>query len=221
MRVRALLTDWDLSRDGAPQFEGAVEGGRYSAKEWIRIAPPEFTIEPAKEAILRFSLSVPQAVDAAGYRAGVLFEFGPATGDPISRARSVQFKSRIATLIYVNVGDPPAALDLVDLAHRVAGEETRVIAVLKNPGRRTIRTKGTLVVYDKAGAVLRELPLPDVPVLPESERELAISLAQADKPALAPGEYRVELRLDAGLPALIVGETTVKVAAPAPPKVLD
>lgn len=219
VRVRAILTDWDLSRDGAPQFEGVAEGGRYTAKDWLRIAPPEFVVEPGKEAVVRYSLAVPQGVDPAGYRAGVLFEFGPVGGDPVARARSVQLKSRIATLIYVNVGQPPAALDLTDLAYRATGGETRVIAVLKNPSRRTIRTKGTLVVYDTRGAVIREVPVPDAPVLPESEREVAIPLTLNDQPALSPGDYRVEVKIDAGLPALIVGETTVKIAAPAPPKV--
>ena len=196
VRVRATLTDWDLSREGAPQFEGVAEGGRYSAKDWLRIAPPEFVIEPTKDAIVRFSLAVPQGIDPAGYRAGVLFEFGPAGGDPVTRARSVQLKSRIATLIYVNVGDPPAAVDLTDLLYRTSGGETRVIAVLKNSSRRTIRTKGTVVVYDTRGTVVREVPVPDAPVLPESEREVPISLALNDQPALPPGEYRVEVKID-------------------------
>ncbi len=39
--MRATLTDWDLTRDGTPQFEGAEVGGRYSATSWLRIAPPE------------------------------------------------------------------------------------------------------------------------------------------------------------------------------------
>ena len=56
-------------------------------------------------------------------------------------------------------------------------------------------------------------------MLPESEREVPISLALNDQPALPPGEYRVEVKIDAGLPALIVGETTVKIAESAPPKV--
>jgi hypothetical protein len=31
------------------------------------------------------------------------------------------------------------------------------------------------------------------------------------RPVLAAGDYRIELRLDVGLPALLVGETTLKV----------
>ena len=98
IRVRARLTDWELSRDGAPQFESAVENGPYSATGWLRIAPPEQVIDPGKDAVVRFSMTVPQQIEPGGYRTGVLFEFGPAGGDPIARGREVMFKSRIATL---------------------------------------------------------------------------------------------------------------------------
>ena len=72
-------------------------------------------IEPGKEAAVRFSMTVPAAIEPGGYRTGVLFEFGPATGDPVGRGREVMFKSRIATLIYVSIGQPPMAAELTDL----------------------------------------------------------------------------------------------------------
>ena len=59
VRVRATLTDWDLTRDGTPQFEGAEVGGRYSATAWVKIAPPEQLIEPGATATVRFNLALP------------------------------------------------------------------------------------------------------------------------------------------------------------------
>ena len=213
VRVRARLTDWDLARDGSPQYEGAVTGGPFSATAWVRIAPPEQVIEPGKQAVLRFSLAVPEGIEPGGYRTGVLFEFAAAAGDPVARAREVSFKSRIATLIYVNIGQPPGAVDLTDLAVRTTAAHTRVVATVKNTSRRSVRTKGSLTVYDQSGKPVRELMVPDVPVLPESEREVAITIVDGDKHGpLSPGEYRVELKMDVGLPAVIVGETTLKVA---------
>jgi P pilus assembly chaperone PapD len=212
VRVRAIVTDWDLSKDGAPQFESAVEGGPFSAKTWVRVAPPEQVIDPGKETTVRFSMTVPADVEAGGYRTGVLFEFAPATGDPVGRAREVMFKSRIATLIYVNIGQPVMAAELTDLRVRNAGPQVQVIATLKNTSRRYVRTKGTMVLYDQAGKPAREVPIPDVPLLPESEREVAIVAIDPEKnPTLPPGEYRVEVKIDVGLPALLVGETTMKI----------
>jgi hypothetical protein len=212
LRVRAIATDWDLSRDGAPQFESAVEGGPYSATSWIRVAPPEQVLEPGKNTIVRFSLSVPADVTPGGYRTGVLFEFGSATASPLARGRQVMFKSRIATLIYVSVGQPPMAAELIDLSVKTLGPQTNVIAVVKNSSRRYVRTRGNLILFDQAGRTVREVPVPDVPLLPESEREVSITVIDADKHLVVdPGSYKVELRMDVGLPALLVGETTLNV----------
>jgi P pilus assembly chaperone PapD len=213
VRVRATISDWHLSRDGAPQFVEATDA-KYSASGWVRVAPPEIVVDAGKEATVRFTLTVPAGTSPAGYRTGILFEFSPPSGAAAAaRGRSVAFRSRIATLIYANVGEPPAALELTDLQiRRVPDQPVQVIAVLKNTSRRSVRTKGTLTLYDKSGAVVSQTVVPDVPVLPESEREIAIVAINPDKPAPPPGEYRVEVKIDVGMPALIVGETTIKVS---------
>ena len=212
VRVRASVRDWHLSQDGAPQFEEPGDARPYSASRWIRIAPPELVIQPNMEGTVRFSMAVPAGIDAAGYRTGIMFEFGPASGEAVTRRREVAVKSQIATLIYASVGEPRAAVDLVDLRSRVTPEQTLILATLKSTGRRTVRTKGTVVVYGQGGAVVRQVPVPDVPVLPESQRDVAIVIADNTLKPLPIGEYRIEVKIDVGLPALIIGETTLKVA---------
>ncbi len=173
-------------------------------------------------------MTVPADVEAGGYRTGLLFDFSPEEKDPVTRTRQVTVNSRIATLIYVHVArrpegsttgsgvHPAASVELVNLIVRPTPEETQLVATLKNTSRRSVRTKGTVVLYNREGASVRELQVPDVPILPESERELVVPVVPVLPPgdrstALAPGEYRVELRLDVGQPALIVGETPLKV----------
>jgi P pilus assembly chaperone PapD len=212
VRVRARLTDWDLTRDGTPQFEGVPADGPYSATSWVRLAPPEQVIEPGATATVRFSATLPAAVEAGGYRTGILFEFEPASVDPGSMKRELSFKSRIATLIYVNAGAPPAATELVDVRVRPSTEGVDIVATVRNSGRRTVRTKGTLVLFDASGAVAREAAVPDVPLLPESEREVAVPVATTSTSPLAPGVYRAELKLDLGLAAIIVGETPLRIS---------
>ena len=212
VRVRARLSDWDLARDGSPQFEGVPEGGPFSATAWIRVAPPETLIDPGKEAVVRFTLTVPKEVEPAGYRSGILFEFLPPGTPAVGRGRGdVQFRSRIASLIYVNIGTPPVAVELTDLVNRPSKEGPQIVAVLKNTSKRTVRTKGTLTLFDRAGASAAQVPVPDAPLLPEREREVAIALGDAAR-TLPDGEYRVELRIDVGMAALIVGETTLKIS---------
>jgi hypothetical protein len=157
-------------------------------------------------------MTVPPGVQPGGYRTGVLFEFGPATGDPVARTREVLIKSRVATLIYVNIGEPGIVAELIDLRTRSAGPQLQAVATVRNTGRRSVRTKGSLLVYDGTGKMVREVPVPDVPLLPESEREVSMNVVDPGKhAALAAGEYRLELRMDVGLPAVLVGETTLKV----------
>lgn len=210
VRVRATLSDWYLAPDGSPQFREA-EAPTYSATSWVRIAPPEQVIEPNQDGLVRFSLAVPAGTTPASYRTSILFEFAPASGAPIAHGRDVVVRSRIATLLYITSGDPPAMVELVDLRIRPKDQGTQIVAFLKNTGRRSVRTRGTLRLYDGSGAVVREEIVPDVPVLPESEREVAIVALDPAKPALPAGDYRVEVKIDVGLPALIVGETTLKV----------
>ena len=212
VRVRVSMRDWHLSQDGAPQFNQPQEGRAYSASSWIRVAPPELVIQPTMEGTVRFSLAVPQGTEPGGYRTGIMFELAPAAGEPVTRRREVTVKSQIATLVYVNVGEPRAAVDLIDLRSRVTPEQTLILATLKSTGRRTVRTKGTVTVYGDANAVVRQVAVPDVPVLPESERDVAIVVADTTLKSLPPGEYRIEVKIDVGLPALIIGETTLKVA---------
>ena len=211
VRVRAALSDWYLSKDGSPQFEEPDPGRPFTASSWVRFAPPELVLEPHGTGTVRFTVAMPSTLDTGSYRTGILFDFTLVEPAASTSRRQVLFKSRIATLIYVNVGQVPPAIELTDLRVRRSQDQTAVVATLKNTGRRSVRTKGTLVFYDSGGAVVRETPVPDVPVLPESEREVAVVALGGD--AILPGgSYRVEMKIDVGLPALLIGETTLQVA---------
>lgn len=211
VRVKVSIADWYLSRDGAPQFEQPEATRAYAAASWVRFAPPELTLDPGKQGTVRFTVTVPTDVMAGGYRTGLLFEFLP-MGETAKaeKGRQVIFRSRIASLIYVNIGQTVAAVELTNLQVK-AGADTQIVAALKNTSRRTVRTRGSLMLYDRAGIAVAQIPVPDVPVLPQSERDVAIIATDALKPLLA-GDYKVELKLDLGMPALVVGETTLKVA---------
>lgn len=210
VRVRATIADWHLTTDGAPQFDAPAIGRPYAATPWVRFAPPEFMLDAGKEGTVRFTIDVPADARPAGYRTALLFEFLPESPEQPSGRRQVILRSRIASLIYVNVGSSMPSVEMTNLQVRGAAEQTLIVAGLKNSGRHTIRTRGTLKLYDQSGVAIAELIVPNVPLLPESDRELVIRAG--DKVAsLVAGNYRVELRLDLGMPAVVVGETTLKV----------
>jgi P pilus assembly chaperone PapD len=214
VRIRARVDDWFLSKDGTPQFKTVDPSDPYSAASWVRLNPPEQLVGPGATTVVRFTTSVPKETKEGGYRCAVMFEFDPPDDDPVAKGRDVMFRGRVATLLYATVGAPIAAVELTDLKVRTpAGRPAEVVATLKNTSRTHVRTKGTLVISDGDGRVVRQVPVPNVPVLPGSERDVSIPTAQEGEALLAPGRYRVEVRIDVGQPAVIVGETTLEIAA--------
>lgn len=212
VRVRARVDDWYLSKDGTPQFAPAGPADPYTAAAWVRLNPPEQVINAGATGIVRFTTTVPADARDAGYRCAVMFEFERPDADPAAKTREVTFRGRVATVIYATVGSPKPSVDLTDLQSRVlANRPAEVVAVLKNTGPVHVRTRGSAIVYDASGKLVKQLAVPNVPVLPESERELAIPTASDGEAPLAPGTYRIEVRLDLGLRELLVGETTLEV----------
>jgi len=212
VRIHARVDDWYLSKDGTPQFVPADGTSPFSAAEWVRVNPAEQVIQPGMSSQVRFTTTAPADAAPGGYRAAIMFDLLPAAGGAAVQAKGVRFQSRVATLVYVTVGTPRPQVEIVDVQSREqAGEPPSVVATLKNTGRVHVRTKGQVVIYDKAGAAVRRVMVPDVPVLPGSERDVAIRLADEGQPPLGAGEYRVEVRIDVGLPELLIGETTVTI----------
>jgi P pilus assembly chaperone PapD len=212
VRVRARVDDWHLSRDGTPQFESAAPDAPYSASAWLRLNPSEQVIAPGGSGIVRFTTTVPTGVKDAGYRCAVMFEFERPDAGPAVKTREVTFRGRVATLLYATVGSPKPSVELTDLQGRVLPNRApEVVVTLKNTGMVQARTRGTAVVFDASGRTVRQLTVPNAPVLPESERELAIPTANEGEAPLAPGTYRIEVKLDLGMRELLVGETTLEV----------
>lgn len=213
VRIHATIDDWFLSKDGTPQFHPAEPGAPYAAAAWLRVNPVEIVAQPGVETTVRFTVSVPTTAQPGGYRTAIMFEFLPPGNEPAVAARGVAFRSRVATLVYLIVGAPVPAIELVDWQPRPqAGRPDSVVATLRNTGHVHVRTRGQVVVYRQDGLVVRRLALPDVPVLPESERDLVVALTDEAQPApLPPGQYRLEVRIDVGLPEVLVGETAVTI----------
>lgn len=214
VRIRARVDDWFLSKDGTPQFKTVDPADPYSAASWVRLNPPEQLVAAGATAVVRFTTNVPKETRDGGYRCAVMFEFDPPDADPAAKGRDVMFRGRVATLLYATVGTPVAAIELTDLQVRTsAGRPADVVATLKNTSRTHVRTKGTMTISDAHGNVVRQLPVPNVPVLPDSERDVSVPTAQEHEAPLPPGRYRVEVRIDVGQAAVIVGETSFEVTA--------
>jgi len=212
VHVIARVDDWYLSKDGTPQFKPADPEDPFSAASWLKLNPTDQMVEPGATAVVRFTVTVPLKTTDGGYRAAVMFEFEPPSAASGAAGRDVRFRSRVATVVYATVGTPAIEVEMTDLQISAPkGRPQEVVATLKNTGRTHVRTNGTVTIYGPDNAIVRKLVVPNVPVLPGSERDVQVATSDADNPPLPPGRYRVEIRIDVGLPSLLVGETTLEI----------
>ena len=180
---------------------------------WIRVAPPELVVDPGKDGIGPLHPDGAAGVDARRLsRPGSCSSSCRIRATPGPQGREVQFRSRVATLIYVNVG--PAADQR--RAHRSRDAHDPGTAARGCGARKHQQAHGPHEGHDDAARSQRQAGHagPACPTCRSSPRASARSRSRvtaAGKP-LPAGEYRVEVRIDVGMAALVVGETTLKVS---------
>jgi P pilus assembly chaperone PapD len=204
-RLKVSIEDWALTRDGNPMFM-KVGSNPYSCGEWIRINPVDFRVDPGQTREVRYTVTVPQGIEDGGFRVAIIFETVPDV-TPGEKAKRVYLKGRIATILYEVVGKPLPQGHSNGLKAELKKEGADFILALQNTGKVHFRTKGSITVKDSEGSKALEVELPDVPVLPESEREVKVSY---DKP-IPKGKYTATAVVDIGKKELIGAETTFDV----------
>jgi P pilus assembly chaperone PapD len=204
-RLKVSIEDWTLTKEGTPVFM-KVEKNPYSCAEWVRINPVDFRVGPGQRREVRYTITVPQGISERGYRAAIIFET-VAEATPGEKIKRVLVQGRIVTILYQVVGKPIPKGHAKSLRAELKKTGIDFVLALQNTGNVHFRTKGTLTVKDSTGQKLVETGLPDVPVLPESEREIKISSGKL----LPRGSYAALAVIDIGNKDLIGVETTFSI----------
>jgi P pilus assembly chaperone PapD len=201
-RLKVSVEDWALTRDGNPMF---IKVGKnpYSCAEWIRINPVDFRVDPGQTREVRYTVTVPGGIEDGGFRVAIIFETVPEVM-PGEKAKRVYLKGRIATIVYEVVGKPIPQGHANSLKADLKKEGMDFILALQNTGKVHFRTKGSITVKDSNGNKTFEVDIPDIPVLPESERDVKVSY---DK-SIPKGKYTATAVVDIGKKELIGAETT-------------
>lgn len=192
IRLKVYVENWYLKEDGTPVFIGSREGS-YSCRDWIKVNPFDFRIQPGEIKQVRYTISVPEKVETGGYHAAVSFENVPETTEA-NRLGQVAFTGKIAAAVYVLVGKTEPAGSIEDVTWEKSGSNQFLKIKVANSGRTHFRLKGEVVIKNSQGKKVATLEVPDEPVLPESWRFVAIPV----KETLGAGQYRVEVRIDIG-----------------------
>lgn len=205
VRIRVYVENWQMEENGTPLFIGP-QPTSYSCRDWIKVNPPDFRLKPGEIRTVRFTISVPQETEPAGYHAAVSFENVAESPAEIKQSR-VGFIGKIAAAVYVVVGNVEAQGSIEDVIFETK-EETQFIKLkISNQGKTHFRLKGEINLRTYNGKKVATLLIPDEPILPESERFVWIQL----KEKLTAGNYKAEVQLDIGREELLMMEKEILV----------
>lgn len=189
VRLKVYVTGFSIRENGDLVFARDA----HSAESWIKVAPGEMTIKPYDYGTVRYEIAVPEGASRSSCTASIMIE---EMLPPEESQKQTQFilKGRMAHIVYVNVGKP-------DYQGQIGSfhveEELGILKCslnIQNDGDYYFRTKGSLTIQlDKKK--IKEIPLPNIPILCHKKRNLEFSAATDD---LAPGKYLASLTVDIG-----------------------
>lgn len=177
------LGDWSEGSDGKLRFLPAGSSA-YSATPWVTLSSSSLAVAPNGKSSVRVTVQVPDDPSLAGtYQTVVFFTTQPKVGT--GKGAKFVTRQRLGLIVYVNIaGTSTKGSELSDMY--VQGKTLTV--VLSNTGNSLMRAAGKVELRDASGKTVATLPVNDVPVMRESERDLALPL-----PANLGGGYYVAL----------------------------
>jgi len=196
-RIKVYLEDWQLDAKGNVTYSRAGTNP-HSCSAWLQVNPTDFRLDPGTREV-RYTLTVPPGVKPGTYWTAIVLEALPATeGKPVGRRMGVH--GRIGVVIYETVGKPEIKAAFNDFqVHPAKGKLTFNLA-LTNSGTAFYRIKKSWVILKNSqGQEVSRIEVPDIPVLPGTNRDLEFS----KELTLPPGEYLAEAVLDVGRSALL------------------
>jgi len=191
------MGDWTQDSKGKLTFLPAGSGD-HSATSWATLSATSLMVPPGGTTTVRISFQAPKDPTLAGtYQTVVFFETSPAQTQ--SKGAHFLTKQRLGLVVYVTIaGTGTKGSKLSDMY--LDGRDLDV--VLANTGNTLMRATGKVDLRDRAGKTVATLPVSDVPVMREGERDLALSLPKD----LAPGYYVALALIDDSRGGSLVGQ---------------
>lgn len=203
-QVTTEVNDWALDLAGEISYRepGSVD---HSASDWLEVDVIDFLLAAGRaEQSVRIDVTVPNDPNLDGTYHTVLF-FTVVTPPEDTGPVGVTTTTRVGAITYVTIaGTEQVEVEIADFFDL---DERTLSLVLFNGGNTVIRSGGVIELRDEAGDLARSLPLPSVPVMRGSEREILVSLPDD----LASGFYVALALVDDGRGDLLVGELLLDV----------
>jgi P pilus assembly chaperone PapD len=191
VRLRAYVEDWYLDEAGTPIFRPAGTLDR-TASLWVDAAPSDFLLKPGQTKFVRYTIKVPAEIREAGYHGSLLLETLPLDRSE-RKAMQMFVQGRIASMMYVTVGNPRRSAEIRSLTAAQRGGKPLLRMLVENTGDDFVRLAGDMKVLRGGEEIGGRVSLPDVPVLPRSRRYVELELQPEQLFTNAMAHVRIEL----------------------------
>jgi P pilus assembly chaperone PapD len=188
-RFRIGAMHFIFTRDGALQ---TVKPDQHSLVPWIKFNPPEFTLAPKTQRVIRFVI-VPQGLPlkAGEYWAAMELESLKAgvseADDGHGRQLKLQITSSILVPMFGTFGSVHYAAEVKEARMTAVNAGQEIEFLVSNTGAGKLVLKGNYVIKDSGGQAVREGSIVSSYILPASERFVSAML----KEPLDSGTYTV------------------------------
>jgi P pilus assembly chaperone PapD len=194
--IKVYLEDWVYAQqDGGKEFMPKATTP-LSCSDWITFFPSDFTLQPGKSQVVRYTINVPK--DATGGHYSVFF-FETAGGDikEVDQEGNnvfVKVLNRLGALFYVDAeGTVQKTAELQDLSISQKLNSLIVSANLVNTGNTYISCSGSFNILDKEGFVYARGEFEQAYTLPKDKIALRSAVSTT---SLKSGNYDILLTLD-------------------------
>jgi hypothetical protein len=211
-RYRAAPASFSLTRDGQMQ---AAPADSFSATDWIKFNPKEFTLAPHAGQQVRYTLVVPPDVKSRDLWCVLEFKNLAArtfSSDSLGvqaggRRVDLSVSMAIVVPIFVQVGEVQYKWSLLDLKAETGDNGPLVLITLGNTANGRIPFKTAVEIVNGQGETVAREDTGTLSLFPFSERVLQVPI----KTKLAPGAYTARVVVSSEkAQARLAGETALR-----------
>lgn len=157
-----------VDNQGVPQIlpPGVLQNNRYSARDWIAVAPDSFTVKAHDRFNFNYYIKVPANAGPGGHYAAIVYQ-------PVSKANlqgsGAAINSQIATLVYFDIaGDIKEAASVKQFTAPKFQEygPVKITTEIKNEGDLHITPNGQITIQNIFGKTVAVIPLDQRNIFP-------------------------------------------------------
>lgn len=215
IRVAADLLDFFIDDNATPQFRRQwPQESEDSCRGWLTLNPMEMELGGNSQAVVRYTIRVPQSAAERSYHCAAGFTTHPVAEQ--ARAVGLRTAVQIVTAFYVVAGTPRAEGSIQDLRLERSEDPQRpgwrAVVVIGNPSWMHFRPSGAVEVLNEGGVVVESVNFVPLPVLPKRDQTYVFPL----KLESGGGAYTVRVRVDLGGNEIQEATAHVGAAHPSP-----